>query len=218
MLLSTSVPLSTMVTPMARLAGGFLAILTVATALPQAYQQDDDNGLIVQTSSGEVHGFINQTTPDVRQWLGVPYAEPPLGYLRFAAPLPKSREQDPIHASAWKPSCMQTWSNSSTVYTEVVPQFLIDGGSSEDCLYVNIWAPAAENVRGKENVPVFVYIPGGGFTSGGAHSWYKVPDQLIQARQDAVFVIMNYRVNVFGFPNADGLDGKNPGLLDQRMV
>lgn len=40
------------------------------------------------------------------------------------------------------------------------------------------------------NVQVYVYIPGGGFTSGGAHSWYKVPDQLVQARQDVVFVIM----------------------------
>lgn len=192
-----------------------LAGLSVTQALPHAVRQDD-SGLVIQTSSGEVHGFINETTPDVRQWLGVPYAEPPLGYLRFASPLSKTREEEPIQATEWKPSCMQSWSNSSTVYTEVVPQFLINGGSSEDCLYINIWAPKVENIP--QNVPVYVYIPGGGFTSGGAHSWYKVPDQLIQARQDAVFVIMNYRVNVFGFPDANGLDGKNPGMLDQRMV
>lgn len=112
---------------------------------------------------------------------------------------------------------MQTWSNSSTVYTEEVPQFLISGSSSEDCLYLNIWAPKVESLGGSK-VPVFVYIPGGGFTSGGAHSFYKIPDKLIQSRQDVIFVIMNYRVNVFGFPNSNGLDGKNPGILDQRMV
>lgn len=194
---------------------GLLAFVQLAQSLPHAAVRDDD-GLVIETSSGEVHGFFNDSAPDVRQWLGVPYAEPPLGYLRFAAPMQKQREEDPIYAQDWKPSCMQTWGNSSSVYTEVVPQFLINGGNDEDCLYVNIWAPKIENVQTK--VPVFVYIPGGGFTSGGAHSWYKVPDQLVQDRQDVIFVIMNYRLNVFGYPNAEGLDGKNPGLLDQRMV
>ena len=146
--------------------------------------------LVVQTTSGELHGFVNESTPDVRQWLGVPYAEPPLGALRFAAPVPKKAEPGPLYAREWQPSCMQQWSNGSTVYTEVVPQFLTYGSSSEDCLYLNIWAPAADKI--KEKLPVYVYIPGGGFSSGGAHSWYKIPDQLIQARQNAVFVIMKY--------------------------
>jgi len=195
--------------------GVLLACLATSQALPHAIRQDD-SGLVIDTTSGEVHGFINDTTPDVRQWLGIPYAEPPLGYLRFASPLPKSKEEDPIYAHEFQPSCMQTWSNSSTVYTERVPQFLTSGSASEDCLYLNIWAPQPENVQEKK--PVFVYIPGGGFTGGGAHSWYKIPDQLIQERQDVVFVIMNYRLNVFGYPNANGLECKNPGLLDQRMV
>lgn len=201
------------------------ALLVCISAIPSAIAWQprggtyarDDLGLVVETTSGEVHGFVNSTTPEVRTWLGIPYAEPPLGYLRFASPVPKSREVDPIYATQWKPSCMQTWSNESTIYTQEVPQFLTSGSSSEDCLYINIWAPKVESLSGGK-VPVFVYIPGGGFTGGGAHSYYKIPDKLVQARQDVVFVIMNYRLNVFGYPDANGLDGKNPGILDQRMV
>ncbi|KAK6599949.1 chlorogenic acid esterase precursor [Botrytis cinerea] len=155
------------------------------------------NGLVVQTTSGEIHGFINQTTPQVRQFLGVPYAEPPIGNLRFAAPETKSKGS-PIKATTFPPSCMQLDSNSSSIYTNAVPQFLINGVKS---------------------LPVFVYIPGGGFISGGQDSLYKIPDQWVQKTQSHIVVVMNYRVNVFGFPNAKAItEDRNPGLLDQRKA
>jgi carboxylesterase type B len=147
-------------------------------------------GLVIQTTSGEVHGFINETAPFVRQFLGIPYAEPPVGDLRFAPPQTKIKG-GPIEATAFKPSCMQQFSNSSTIYTAQVPQFLINGGQSEDCLYLNIWAPVAEEIDSQElALPVFVYIPGGGFTSGGANSLYKIPDKWIQRSQSHIVVIM----------------------------
>ncbi|KAM0130692.1 hypothetical protein ACHAP3_007233 [Botrytis cinerea] len=173
------------------------------------------NGLVVQTTSGEIHGFINQTTPQVRQFLGVPYAEPPIGNLRFAAPETKSKGS-PIKATTFPPSCMQLDSNSSSIYTNAVPQFLINGGQSEDCLYLSIWTPATPT---NQSLPVFVYIPGGAFTSGGQDSLYKIPDRWVQKTQSHIVVVMNYRVNVFGFPNAKAItEDRNPGLLDQRKA
>ncbi|KAG9253016.1 Alpha/Beta hydrolase protein [Emericellopsis atlantica] len=169
--------------------------------------------LTVKTKTGLVTGFVNETAPDVRQWLGIPYAEPPLGSLRFLPPKPK-KHFGHIKALAYEPSCMQQLSNSQSVYTEYMPQFLINGGQSEDCLYVNVYAPLKPVAK---DLPVFVYIPGGGFTGGGADSLYKIPDKWIQRSQTHVVVIMNYRVNIFGFPNA-AAQPLNAGLLDQRLV
>jgi len=81
---------------------------------------------------------------------------------------------------------MQQSSTNPTVYTEVVPQFLINGGQSENCLFLNVWAP----LKKTKPLPVFVYIPGGGFTGGGANSLYKIPDKWIQRTQSHIFVII----------------------------
>ncbi|KAL2071549.1 hypothetical protein VTL71DRAFT_12784 [Oculimacula yallundae] len=190
-------------------------LVVVASLVPRSLCLD---GLVVPTTSGELHGFIDQSTPLVRKFFGIPYAEPPVGDLRFAPPQTKASE-GVINATAFAPSCMQQFNNGSTIYTAQVPQFLINGGQSEDCLYLNVWAPALKTERPQEQaLPVFVYIPGGGFTGGGADSIAKFPDQWIQRTQGHVVVIMNYRVNVFGFPNAKGLTDQNPGLLDQRKA
>lgn len=109
---------------------------------------------------------------------------------------------------------MQPISKNPTVYTENMPEFLTNGGDSEDCLYLNVYAPL-EPVS--KRLPVFIYIPGGGFTGGGADSLYKIPDKWIQRTQGHIVVTMNYRVNLFGFPNAKAAH-QNVGLLDQRMV
>lgn len=169
--------------------------------------------LTVKTKAGTVTGFINSTAPNVRQWLGIPYAEPPVGRLRFMPPKAKKRFGH-LETKAYQPSCMQQLSNSPTVYTEVIPEFLINGGQSEDCLYINIYAPLKPV---DEKLPVFIYIPGGGFTGGGADSVYKIPDKWIERSQTHIVVIMNYRVNIFGFPSADA-QPLNAGLLDQRLV
>jgi carboxylesterase type B len=161
----------------------------IATAAPTG-AHDNAQGLRVETSSGELQGFINETAPSVRQFLGVPYAEPPVGKLRFEAPVSPKRGQTVINATAWAPSCYQSLSSKPTVFTEEVPQFLINGRQSEDCLYLNIWAPRVENIPEKEKLPVFVYIPGGGFTSGGADSMYKIPDKWIQRTQSHIVVVL----------------------------
>lgn len=149
------------------------------------------DGLLVNTSSGPIQGFFNLTAPDVRQFLGVPFAEPPVGDLRFESPQKKTANGT-VNAFTLPNSCMQQFNwNSSTIYTEYETGFLISGGNSEDCLYLSIWAPRVENIRTQQRpLPVLLYIPGGGFTSGGEASLYKVPDQWIQRTQDHIVVIM----------------------------
>ncbi|KAJ5368843.1 uncharacterized protein N7496_008603 [Penicillium cataractarum] len=191
-----------------------------ALAAPSSYgASTHGSGLIVETSSGSIHGFINRTAPDVRQFLGVPFAEPPVDNLRFAKP-EKKKPNGIVKAFNLPNSCMQQFNtNSSTIYTTYEKGFLISGGNSEDCLYLSIWAPKLENIQLQQRpLPVLLYIPGGGFTSGGQASLYKIPDKWVQRTQSHIVVIMNYRVNVFGFPNAKGLDDQNLGFLDQRLA
>ncbi|CAC9895104.1 unnamed protein product [Aureobasidium pullulans] len=136
------------------------------------------DGLMVNTTSGRLQGFVNQTVPDVRQFLGIPYAQPPVGPLRFAPPQDPVSSRQLINATALPNSCMQQFSNGSTIYTAYEREFLISGGQSEDCLYLSIWTPSLEGIDAKGSpLPVFLYIPGGGFTSGGQNSMYKIPDK-----------------------------------------
>jgi len=170
-----------------------LCLLGSAASVPHPPEWShggERDGLAIRTTSGTVQGFVNSTAPDVRQWLGIPYAESPVGDLRFAPPVAK-RPSGPINATAFAPSCMQQAGSGKTIYTEEVSEFLINGGQSEDCLYLNIWAPKTESCRGKK-LPVFVYIPGGGFTSGGADSVYKIPDKWIQRTQSHIVVVMKF--------------------------
>ncbi|KAJ4247847.1 hypothetical protein NW762_013056 [Fusarium torreyae] len=197
--------------PFTSFVAALLAACSTSDARSVGYPSD--TALTVKTTSGQLTGFINKTAPDVRQFLGVPFAEPPLKSLRFQPP---RRKQNAGHISAKKyaPSCKQIISKNPTVYTEHMTQFLINGGDSEDCLYLNVYAPSKPTSK---HLPVFIYIPGGGFTGGGADSLYKIPDKWIQRTQSHIVVTMNYRVNLFGFPNAESAH-QNVGLLDQRMV
>jgi len=92
-------------------------------------------------------------------------------------------------------------------------------------LFLNVWAPVEKgrkkrngDERKKRGWPVLLYIPGGGFTSGGANSDYKLPHNWVERTRGHIVVIMNYRVNVFGYPNSGALVDQNPGLLDQRKA
>lgn len=169
-----------MISPISLFA--YSSLILPALCAPTASNDD----LVVETTSGQIRGFINATTPDVRQFLGVPYAEPPIGDLRFAPPQNKTKGAA-ISATALPASCMQQATNRSSIYNNVVPEFMISGGQSEDCLYLSIWAPATKT---NESLPVFVYIPGGGYTSGGQNSLYKIPDQWIQKSQSHIMVVM----------------------------
>ena len=168
----------------------------------------------VNTSVGKVSGFIDDSTPYVKQWLGVPYAEPPIQSLRFLPPVAKSKTLK-IDGTKLPPSCQQYRSTVPDVFT-VVPEFLDPGPFNEDCLYLNVIAPS--RIKGKRGLPVLVWIHGGMTLFGGINTPYEKPEKWVQRSQEHVVVQINYRLNIFGFPNAKGLDTNNLGILDQRLA
>ncbi|XP_049648561.1 acetylcholinesterase [Accipiter gentilis] len=172
--------------------------------------------LVVPTASGPVRGIrLPAGTDHVIAFLGIPYAEPPLGHLRFQPPRPARSWRGVLDASSHRHACYQA-------VDTMFPGF---GGSemwnpnremSEDCLYLNIWVPAP---RPSTAVPVLVWIYGGGFYSGAA-SLDVYDGRYLAAAEGVVVVSMNYRVGALGFlalpghPEAPG----NVGLLDQRLA
>ncbi|KAK4987195.1 hypothetical protein LTR50_004796 [Elasticomyces elasticus] len=228
----------------------FLALVHASAIphVPQPSHGPHEDPLVVHTSSGFVHGTINPATPHVREFLGVPYAQPPVGPLRWEPPRPLSQPGANVQATALPPSCMQYLTTlGNSLYVRDVLQFNLQGLNrtgpvSEDCLTLSVWTPANPipaaggsnldhewNGEGHEwnreghgrkhpGLPVLVFIYGGGFTTGGEDVPYQIPAQWVERTQDHVVVSFNYRVNLFGFPNAKGLSDQNLGLLDQRLV
>lgn len=194
-------------------------ITTVALSLPALGRSQGDDDLIVDTGSVTLQGALEENMTNVRVFRGVPFAEPPVGRHRFKPPVTKKPSSSIIDATWFGPSCVQLNTGEKTVYTEHLPGFLLTPGQKdeEDCLTLNIWAPRA--VKG-QSLPVILYIPGGGYTGGGGASPYKYGGPMVRDQQDVIVVTMNYRLNIFGFPNAAGLDkhNLNLGLLDQRKA
>lgn len=85
---------------------------------------------------------------------------------------------------------------------------------SEDCLTLNVWAPMTR----REMLPVIVWFFGGGFLRGGTNAGYYNPESWVERTQGHIVVTVNFRSNIFGFPNAKGLADQNLGLLDQRLA
>ncbi|KAH6847627.1 Alpha/Beta hydrolase protein [Chaetomium sp. MPI-CAGE-AT-0009] len=181
-----------------------------------------DADLSVKTKGGVIHGTFDDATPDVRQFLGIPYARPPVGDLRFAPPQPAPPFGE-LDAKEMTPSCMQYTNSVPNIQTHEVLEYNLGGlnGStgpiSEDCLTLSIWAPRG---KAKKNLPVIMFFYGGGFTVGGTNVPYLIPAEWIQRTQDHIVVSFNHRDNIFGYTNAAGLppDQRNPGLLDARLA
>ena len=119
-------------------------------------------------------------------FLGIPYAAPPVGALRWAAPAPAAPWSSPRDVSTFGPSCAQVVDPEESTST---------GPQSEDCLSLNVWAPATGTATTRR--PVMVFVHGGGWTNGGTRDpWY---DGAALSRRGVVVVSMNYRLGVFGF-------------------
>ncbi|KAK4247518.1 Alpha/Beta hydrolase protein [Corynascus novoguineensis] len=201
----------------------YLATLLAASVCISAIDALADNGdLSVQTKGGVVHGTIDSATPAVRQFLGIPYARPPVENLRFAPPQPALPFGE-LEAKQMPPSCMQYMSLLPNIYTREVPEFNLGGFNettgpiSEDCLFLSVWAP---RLKSKKKLPVIIFFYGGAFTVGGINAPYLVPSNWIQRTQNHIVVAFNHRDNIVGYPNAAGLppDKQNVGLLDARLA
>lgn len=150
---------------------------------------------LAKTASGTLRG---ETLPDgVRVFRGVPFAEPPIGPLRFRAPVPVKPWTGVREATTFGAAPMQPNSNGA-------PQ-------SEDCLHLNIWAPADAGPH-----PVFVWIHGGGFTGGRAFE--PLYDGTEFARAGIVCVSVAYRLGVFGFLDlSTALDSSYAGSANNAL-
>ena len=166
---------------------------------------------VVKTDAGSLSGV---TAGGVSAYLGIPFAAPPVGDLRWRPPQPALPWEGVRKADTFGTSCMQNQAGSRLPWTE---EFMTQGPIGEDCLFLNVWTAAkTPNAR----MPVMVWIYGGGFNEGS--SAVAVYDGAQLAKKGVIVVSVNYRVGPLGFlahpeltkESEHGSSG-NYGLLDQ---
>lgn len=175
-----------------------------------------------KTLQGRVRG-LPAADPRISVYKGIPFAEPPVGELRFRAPRPPASRERVRDCFTFAPISMQQTPgmNPDAFYSK---EWHVDPGvpMDEDCLYLNIWTPAKQ---ADERLPVMVWIFGGGMVCGYTSEMEFDGERI--ARRGIVLVTVNYRLNSFGFlahpeltAQAAGLDEAacNFGLLDQRRA
>jgi len=194
----------------------FLCLLMFSALLFACNPEQSKNQVLdplVQTVNGPVLGIVN-TSNDVVSFKGIPYAEPPVGDLRWKEPQPVIPWDDVLDASEFCASCIQNRNYSREPWTE---EFMVQNDISEDCLFLNVWTPAKS---ADEKIPVLVYIHGGGFTEGSGG--IAVYDGENLAKKGIIVVTINYRLGALGFMAHPELTAESPnhssgnyGLLDQ---
>ncbi len=161
----------------------------------------------VETKEGPVKGFLNN---GVAEFLGIPYAAPPVGDLRWQPPQSHTAWNNVLEATAYGLNCAQTATNGI---------FAGPANSNEDCLYLNVFAPSLD-ASAKEKLPVIVWIHGGGNIIGESND-YDASKLAAQGR--TVVVTINYRLGLLGWLAHPALDAEDHffadyGLLDQQFA
>ena len=191
-----------------------LAVLlgtAVAAATPLTAQITENPIAPVTTAGGAVAGKVLPS--GVRAWFGVPFAKPPINNLRWAPPQPISWK-GVWTADRKMPECMQV------LRPHNMNHYFGEEATSEDCLYMNIWAPPGS--QASDRLPVIVFIYGGGGTIGSASS--AMYDGENMAKKGVVFVTMGYRVGILGWmahpelSKEQGGHSGNYGYLDQNAA
>ncbi|MEU4483212.1 carboxylesterase family protein [Micromonospora sp. NPDC023966] len=186
-----------------RITAALTAFLAAFGALSSVAHAESADPAVVATGSGPVRGVV---AADHRAFAGIPYAAPPIGDLRWRAPLP---------AAPWSSI------RGATRPGNPCPQLGGPDGStlvgSEDCLYLNVTTPTGGDAR---RLPVMVWLPGGGFVSG-AGSDYDGTRLAVQG--NVVVVTVNYRLGALGFLDHPALAASDPaagnyGIADQQAA
>jgi para-nitrobenzyl esterase len=191
-------------------------IVTVAlgwAAIPLLQAQTVETPVApIQTSGGAVAGKVLPS--GVKAWLGVPFARPPVQELRWQPPQPM-RWKGVWNADRKMPECVQV------LRPHNINHYFGEEASSEDCLYLNIWAPA--NADAGSKLPVVVYIYGGGNTIGSSGMAIYGGEPIARTGK-AVYVNLNYRVGILGFmahpelTQEQGGHSGNYAYLDQNAA
>ncbi|KAJ7393151.1 neurexin protein binding [Desmophyllum pertusum] len=141
------------------------------------------------------------------EYLGIPYAEPPVGDLRFAAPVPSKPWSDVRDATSYGKACPRPSMPVPVSGFEPEPE-------SEDCLFLNVFVPST--IKPDDKLAVMVWIHGGGFSYGSSTEY---PAGILAAFNDVIVVSMNYRLGILGFFNIPDTEIKgNYGMLDQILA
>jgi para-nitrobenzyl esterase len=178
-----------------------MAMILLLITIPDGIFASDNKTNVIQLHSGPISGQIED---GVRNYLGIPYAAPPVGELRWEPSQEVASWTQVRSSMAFGPSCPQ-------------PKQSETGNFSEDCLYLNVWTTAKNT---DERLPVMVWIHGGAFNFGSASQPEYNGKNL--AKKAVVVVTLNYRLGPLGFfvhpllskESAHGTSG-NYGLLDQ---
>jgi para-nitrobenzyl esterase len=195
--------------------------------------------LPVATARAPSGVYLGSVVDGTRTWRGIPYAEPPVDDLRWRRTVPAGNLTEPLVTTKFQPDCAQIgpgWPSLGGMispcndYVHGCPNFTWSEATSEDCLYLNVYAP---DNSGKEpdpedqGFPVIVYFPSGAFQWGAANDWENNAYKKATAPgwNSSVFVTANYRTGIFGFLASDSLSkraGDNSsglfGIHDQTMV
>ena len=190
-------------------------MIPTSTPPTPAQQRGELDPLVVAVEGGRVSGR-REGRGGVRAFLGIPYAAPPVGPLRWRPPQPVARWHGIRPAQTLAPQCLQPRRPADSVYAEyagVQPM-------SENCLYLNVWSAAPSPGA---RWPVMVWFHGGAFQQGAGSNPVFVQGNL--AEQGVVLVTFNYRLGPFGFMAHPGLSAEsaqrgsgNYGLLDMAAA
>ncbi|QKJ28289.1 carboxylesterase family protein [Mucilaginibacter mali] len=180
-----------------------LLMLSVNTYAQEAAPQ-------IKTANGTLQGVAEAS--GIHSFKGIPFAQPPVGDLRWREPQAPKNWEGVRKADHFGPQAMQRY-----IYNDMM--FRSDG-KSEDCLYLNVWTPAKS---AKEKLPVLVYFYGGGFQAGDG-SEYRYDGEAL-ARKGIITLTVNYRLGIFGFMAHPELTKESPnhasgnyGLMDQHAA
>ena len=145
---------------------------------------------VIETPQGRLMGEVAGPRNEVQVFKGIPYGVPPLGHRRWKPTEPAPSWSGIRQAKGYSPQCLQA------THTDIAMR-----PGSEDCLYLNVWTPAAKG----EKLPVMVWIHGGAFRWGSGEI-----DAVPLARKDVVVVSMNYRLGLFGYLAHPELTAESP--------
>nr|XP_056722731.1 acetylcholinesterase-like [Euleptes europaea] len=187
----------------------FLSFLVLS--LQESKSSADDDTVVV-TSSGPIRGkHLPAGSKAVTAYLGIPYAEPPVGKLRFQKPVPHMPWSHILEATNFGNSCPQILMPAATPDAEI---YNANTPRSEDCLFLNVWVPSP---RPPTPAAVLVWIYGGSFFVGTT-SLIIYDGAFLAATENVIVVSMNYRLGALGFLSLPPASPGNMGLLDQQLA
>ena len=185
-------------------------LLAAAFGLASQAAVAEQGGPAVRTAEGPVQGFVRN---GVATFLGIPYAAPPVGALRWQPPQARAAWSETLQATAFANTCPQI--------TEL-GVFAGPVSLTEDCLYLNVFAPQDAGTKSKK-LPVLVWLHGGGLFDGESNDYD--PTALVKGGPagPTVVVTINYRLGLLGYLahpvlDAEGHDFGNYGLMDQQAA